>query len=354
MADEGLYELIGRVCQQRVGVVELHQLAAAEHRHLVGQLDRFVDIVRDHDHGLAELALHLQELVLDALAVDRVDRTEGLVHQQHRRIGRQRADHADALLLPARQLARVAAEHQAGIELHHRHQLARALAALLLVPAEQARHHHDVLFDGHVREQADLLDHIADLAAQGHAVDAAGVLALDAHGARGRLDQPVDHLQRGGLAAARRAEEDADLAARHRQRHGVDGTHLGAVFLLEGLGELVEFDHRRIPFGVSARCNHCRKASATMASRLTRTAPTASLLMLLWLIACRISTPRPPAPMMAAMVATPIFITTAVRTPPRITGTASGRSTSRMRCQVVMPMPRPASWMPGSTLASAV
>ena len=43
-------------------------------------------------------------------------------------------------------------------------QLENARADPLLVPAEQPRHGGDVLADGHVREQAALLDHIADAA----------------------------------------------------------------------------------------------------------------------------------------------------------------------------------------------
>ncbi len=42
------------------------------------------------------------------LAHDRVDRAERLVHQHHRRIGRERSRHPDALLLSAGQLRRVA------------------------------------------------------------------------------------------------------------------------------------------------------------------------------------------------------------------------------------------------------
>ena len=41
-------------------------------------------------------------------ARDRVERAERLVHQEHRRVGRERAREADALALPARELRRVA------------------------------------------------------------------------------------------------------------------------------------------------------------------------------------------------------------------------------------------------------
>jgi hypothetical protein len=57
--------------------------------------------VGDEDDRLAQLGLQAQELVLEALAVDRVDRAERLVHEHERRVDRKRAGDADALALPA-------------------------------------------------------------------------------------------------------------------------------------------------------------------------------------------------------------------------------------------------------------
>ena len=74
---------------------------------------------------LCTVACRLQQLVLEAGAHDRVDRAEGLVHQQHRRVGGQRPGHADALLLAARELVGVAPEHR-GVEPDQLHQLVDA------------------------------------------------------------------------------------------------------------------------------------------------------------------------------------------------------------------------------------
>ena len=156
----------------------------------------------DHDHGLVQGPLHLEELVLDHLPVDGVHGAERLVHQQHRGVGCQGADHPDPLLLATGEFAGVALQVLLGLELDHVHQLAGALGAALLVPPEQARHDGDVLLDGHVRKQADLLDHVADVTAQADFVQAAGVFAVDEHLPRGGGDQAVDHLQGGALAAA--------------------------------------------------------------------------------------------------------------------------------------------------------
>ena len=105
-----------------------------------------------------------EQLVLQALPGDRVDRAERLVHQDHRRVGGQAAGHADALLLATGELARVAVAVAARVEADQVEQLVDALAILVRVPAEQLRHDRDVLRDGHVREQAAALDHVADRA----------------------------------------------------------------------------------------------------------------------------------------------------------------------------------------------
>jgi hypothetical protein len=75
---------------------------------LVAQQERLVDVVRDEDDGLVEVALQADGLGLQFLADDRVDGAERLVHQQDVGVGGETAGDADALLLPAGELARVA------------------------------------------------------------------------------------------------------------------------------------------------------------------------------------------------------------------------------------------------------
>ena len=138
-AHEVLDELLGRVHQQLGGRGELGELAALlEDRDLVAHLDRLVDVVGDEDDRLAQLGLQAQELVLQPLAVDRVDRAERLVHQHQRRVGRERAGDADALALAAGELGGVAVAEVAG-EADQLEQLLDARGGALLVPAEQLR-----------------------------------------------------------------------------------------------------------------------------------------------------------------------------------------------------------------------
>ena len=108
-ADEVLDELVRGVQQELGGRRVLREVAAdLEDRDPVAHLDRLVDVVGDEHDRLADLGLQAQELVLEALAVDRVDRAERLVHQHQRRVGGERAGDADALALAAGELRRVA------------------------------------------------------------------------------------------------------------------------------------------------------------------------------------------------------------------------------------------------------
>ena len=64
LADELLDELVGRVREDRVGRVVLREHAAlAKDRDAVAHRDRLVDVVRDEDDRLADLAVQPPQLV---------------------------------------------------------------------------------------------------------------------------------------------------------------------------------------------------------------------------------------------------------------------------------------------------
>jgi hypothetical protein len=62
------------------------------------------------------------------------------------------------------------------------------------------------------------------------------------------------------------------------------------------------------------------------------------------------NTPKPPAPMAAAIVAVPMVVTVAMRTPARIVRAARGNSTIRRTCPFVIPIAIAESRTAGSTL----
>ena len=108
----------------------------------------------------------------------------------------------------------------------------------------------DVVADRLMREKPDLLDDVADASPKVGQLAGRGVDAIDEDPARRRLDEPVDHLERRRLAAARWPDETADLAGRHQQREVVDrsGCPFAGAAFVDGvvmLGDVVELDDRR-------------------------------------------------------------------------------------------------------------
>ena len=184
-ADEVGHEVVGRAGQDRLGGVVLRDLRALlEDQDPVAELDRLVDVVGDADDRLAQLALDGEQLVLQPLAGDRVDGTERLVHQDHRRVRGQSAGDADALLLSTGQLAGVAVAVLRRVEADQLEQLVDALLDPVLLPAEHLGNDRDVLRHGHVREQAAALDDVADVTTQLVGALAADVVVADVDASR--------------------------------------------------------------------------------------------------------------------------------------------------------------------------
>src|SRR3989338_4350841 len=104
-------------------------------------------------------------------------------------------------------------------------------------PALDCGHESDVALNGEVREQADLLDDVADVAAQADGAPVAGGAALDPHLARGGLEQPVHELERGGFARAAAAEEDQRFAAADVERQ-VAHEHAPGIQRVEDVAQL--------------------------------------------------------------------------------------------------------------------
>src|SRR5581483_7766637 len=218
------------------------------------------------------------------------------------------------------------------------------------VPAHQPRHRRDVVGDAEVGEQPHLLDHVADRAAQLVDVVGAGVAAVEQDGPAAGLDEAVDHLQRGGLAASRGPDQDHDLAVGDLQGEVPDG--VGAVAVV--LADVVEDDHAAATTTrprESSRCTRARTRSARMPIAATGSIPLSrrSSEPVLRPTAARMGWPRSLAPTVAPTVAMATVCTVAWRRPPRITGTARGSSTRNRICAGLIPMPRAASTTAGST-----
>ncbi len=180
--------------------------------------------------------LQALEEELHLLAKLQVERAERPVEKQHLRLADERARKRDALLLAARELARLALAEAAELdELEH---LLDPAPDLLLVDLLAAEAERDVLEDRQVREQRVALEDGVDVAAIGR--EAGDVAPRELDDAARRLLEAADHPQRRRLAAARRAEHREEAAALDLHRERVDGDDL-----VELLRDVLQTDVRR-------------------------------------------------------------------------------------------------------------
>ena len=206
--------VVGGAAQNLVGRADLHDMAVLHDRDVVADAHGLVQIVRDEDDGAALDLLKAQQLRLHFGADDGIERGEGFVHQQNRRIGRKRARQTHALLHAARKLIGIARAPCAKAYLFER--FLRGALALGTVDAGEFKAERGVVEHRHVRHQGEGLEHHRDvLAAQCSQVPIAqciDVLALDQNAARRGFDQPVEHAHQRRFARARQTHDDEDLA----------------------------------------------------------------------------------------------------------------------------------------------
>ena len=163
----------------------LDDLSAVHKYDDVRQLQRLVHVVGNKNNGFAKTLLQVLYLVLKSLSRLRIQSAEGLIHQHDRGRSCQRTQNTYTLLLPAGELRGILFRIVLHVDqLQH---LLNSLGTAGLIVFEKLGHHRDILGHGHVWEQADLLDHIADMSAELHLILQADVLPIDGNGAAVRL-----------------------------------------------------------------------------------------------------------------------------------------------------------------------
>ena len=262
----------------------------------VGEQHRFLDVVRDHDHGLGREPLsfpQFQQLAAQVLRGEHVQRAERLVHQQRRRLHDESAGEADTLAHAAGQFLGIS--RLVAVQAHQVDRAQRPLSPPRGGHPPGLQPDLNVLLHGEPGEQRERLEHH-----RGVAVGAYQPLAAEENLALGRCDQAGDAPQQGGLAAAAAAEQRDELALIDVQRDAIQHRHRLAVRAGERLAQRLHADQR--PGHASAYFDsamlYSRRHSSAF-SPVTYTAMTRMPAMISWklllAVAWAMKLPRPRA-----------------------------------------------------------
>ena len=168
-----------------------------------------------------------------------------LIKQEHLGVADQGAPDGNPLPLTTRQQRRAAVEQ--AFQMQRPPDLGGAGQPVGLFHPLHFQRKGDVFGHRHMGVKRIGLEHHGDLAIRrGHVGD---IAAIDADGAGAGILQPGNQPQQGGFAAARGAEQGAELALFHRQFNVADRLKRPEI-----LGQVAEFDmgHRR--YSLSHSC----------------------------------------------------------------------------------------------------
>jgi len=232
-ADEVGDETVGRRAVDRARRADLLDDAGVHHHDQVRDAHRLGLVVRDVDGRDADALLQLADLDAHLLAQLGVEVGQGFVEQQQPRLHHQAARERDALLLPARELVRLARGQR--LQPGEFEDALDALAQRARCDAAQSQPEGDVLEHVQMREDRVRLEHHRRVAHVGRLVVDASRTEPDL--ARAGLLEAGDHAQQRRLAAARGPEQRDELPLVDFEAHV--GDREGAPAVAVAAGELL-------------------------------------------------------------------------------------------------------------------
>ena len=207
-ADEGGDELVDRIVVEIERGAYLLDPTTVQHHDLVGHGHRFDLVVGDVDRGGLQLLVQRLDLAAHYHAQLGVEVRQRLVEKEHLGVAHNGAAHRDPLALPAGELTGAAFE--IGLEAEDSGGPIDPLLDLGLRGAAVMQRKAHVVRDRHVRIERVVLKHHGNVTLLGLEIIDHFVADHDLAAADGL--QLRQHPQQRGLAAARGADEDDELA----------------------------------------------------------------------------------------------------------------------------------------------
>nr|GEX10615.1 hypothetical protein [Tanacetum cinerariifolium] len=217
-AEEPCDEQVGRVMIKLQRRPDLFDATAVEHDHLVGQGHGFDLIVGDVDHRCLQLLVQARQFQSGLNAQGSVKVGQRFIEQEDFRVAHDGATDGYALALTARQLLGLAFKQRA--EFENARGFVDLFLDFILGRTGEVQREGQVFADGHVRVQGVGLKHHRQVALGRSDLGDLAAIKLDT--AAGDVFQAGDQAQQGGFAAARRANENHELAVFHVQVDAFD------------------------------------------------------------------------------------------------------------------------------------
>ena len=236
-------------------------MAALQNGHLAAQRLHHRQLVRHDDDGDADFFVDVAQRLQQRARGFAVQRRGRLIAQQHLGARRQPPRNGHALLLPARELRRVAARFFG--QAHQRQALVDAGVDLgaRMVAVDLQREGHVVEHRG-VLQQIELLKNHADVLARLAQVaprQARQLAPGHPHLARiGALEQ-VDQAQQGGFARTALANQAEHLALGDVERQRMHGIEHRALGQNKGFAHALEANHGRLGAALWNRRGHSKR-----------------------------------------------------------------------------------------------
>ena len=240
----GLKELIaGKICENP---------AFANENDAICEIECLIEIVGHQQNGGLHAVQQIAQHVLHFCPSERIERAEGLVHEQDFRFGSQRTSQSDALPLPARELMGKALRKRHWLEADKLQQFVAASDSFVTVPSFRFKNDADVAFCIEMRKKTGLLNDVTHFSAQLNEAEIVDGSASYIDLAARRLDHPVCRAEERGFPGAATAENRGDSAFLERQRDVVEQQSA----TLQGNRNISEFErsahrtdiHSRVPW----------------------------------------------------------------------------------------------------------
>ena len=156
----------------------------------------------DEHTGQTCTFMDFHQFVLQLGPIDRINGTKWLIQQHKRRLCSQCPGQPHTLLLSTGKLGRIPAAILLGIQIYQFQQFRYPVMYLCRIPTEDFRYHCNIFFYGHMWEQTDLLNNIANLSAQCHRIRLPYIFSEYSNFSGCRLIEAVHHLHQCGFPTA--------------------------------------------------------------------------------------------------------------------------------------------------------